>query len=71
MDSNFDVYHFPFVHRSLNPGLGSVVVDQQVEDHGDRIDMRVTLDGYPDGPAGPQGLRREGTDAEPPLPRDE
>jgi phenylpropionate dioxygenase-like ring-hydroxylating dioxygenase large terminal subunit len=49
MDSNFDVYHFPFVHRSLNPGLGPVVVDQQVEDHGDRIDMRVTLDGYSDG----------------------
>ena len=51
MDSNFDVYHFPFVHRSLNPGLGPVVVDQQVEDHGDRIDMAVTLGGFPDGPA--------------------
>jgi hypothetical protein len=48
MDSNFDVYHFPFVHRSLNPGMGPVVVDQHVEDRGDRIDMRVTLDGYPD-----------------------
>ncbi|MDP7570528.1 MAG: hypothetical protein QF391_02875, partial [Myxococcota bacterium] len=26
MDSNFDIYHFPFVHRSLNPALGPVVV---------------------------------------------
>ena len=51
MDSNFDVYHFPFVHRSLNPGLGPVVVDQQVEDHGDHIDMRVTLGADSDGPA--------------------
>jgi phenylpropionate dioxygenase-like ring-hydroxylating dioxygenase large terminal subunit len=51
MDSNFDIYHFPFVHRSLNPGLGPVVVDQQVEDHGDHIDMRVTLGADSDGPA--------------------
>jgi phenylpropionate dioxygenase-like ring-hydroxylating dioxygenase large terminal subunit len=51
MDSNFDAYHFPFVHRSLNPGLGPVVVDQQVEDHGDHIDMRVTLGADSDGPA--------------------
>ena len=51
MDSNFDIYHFPFVHRSLNPALGPVVVDQQVEDHGDHIDMRVTLGADSDGPA--------------------
>jgi phenylpropionate dioxygenase-like ring-hydroxylating dioxygenase large terminal subunit len=51
MDSNFDIYHFPFVHRSLNPGLGPVVVDQQVGDHGDHIDMRVTLGADSDGPA--------------------
>ena len=51
MDSNFDIYHFPFVHRSLNPGLGPVVVDQQVEDHGNHIDMRVTLGADSDGPA--------------------
>ena len=51
MDSNFDIYHFPFVHRSLNPALGPVVVDQQVEDHGDHIDMRVTLGADSDRPA--------------------
>ena len=46
MDSNFDVYHFPFVHRSVNPGLGPVVVEHEVKDLGDRIDTRVTLDAY-------------------------
>ena len=46
MDSNFDVYHFPFVHRSVNPGLGPVVVEHEVRDLGDRIDTRVTLDAY-------------------------
>lgn len=30
VESNFDVYHFPFVHRSLDPGLGAEVVDLEV-----------------------------------------
>jgi phenylpropionate dioxygenase-like ring-hydroxylating dioxygenase large terminal subunit len=46
MDSNFDVYHFPFVHRSINPGMGPVVVEQEVEDLGDLIKTRATLDDY-------------------------
>lgn len=48
MDSNFDVYHFPFVHRSVNPGLGPVVVEQEAEDLGELIKTRVTLDDYAD-----------------------
>ena len=46
MDSNFDVYHFPFVHRSINPGLGPVVVEHEVEDLGDLIKTRATLDAF-------------------------
>ena len=30
IESNFDVYHFPYVHRALDPGLGSEVVDLEV-----------------------------------------
>jgi phenylpropionate dioxygenase-like ring-hydroxylating dioxygenase large terminal subunit len=48
MDSNFDVYHFPFVHSSLNPGLGPVVTDYHAEIDGDLIRTRTTLDKYED-----------------------
>jgi phenylpropionate dioxygenase-like ring-hydroxylating dioxygenase large terminal subunit len=31
VESNFDVYHFPFVHRSIDPGLGAEVADLVVK----------------------------------------
>ncbi len=54
VESNFDVYHFPFVHRSLNPGaLGERVVDYEVEVEGEHIRTRgrlVKSDGDPGVP---------------------
>lgn len=37
MESNFDIYHVPFVHRSLNFGFGTVVDSYHVEAKGDFI----------------------------------
>lgn len=46
VDSNFDIYHFPFVHRSINPGLGPVIVEQELNDLGTMIQTRATLDDF-------------------------
>lgn len=43
VESNFDVYHFPFVHRTLDPGLGAEVVDMAVEVDGEAIATRGAL----------------------------
>jgi phenylpropionate dioxygenase-like ring-hydroxylating dioxygenase large terminal subunit len=31
VESNFDIYHFPFVHRSIDPGVGAQVDDFEVK----------------------------------------
>ncbi|MEL6348662.1 MAG: aromatic ring-hydroxylating dioxygenase subunit alpha [Myxococcota bacterium] len=40
IESNFDVYHFPFVHRSIDPGMGEEVVDLMVEAQDGAINTR-------------------------------
>lgn len=37
IESNFDVYHFPFVHRSIDPGMGEAVEDIAVHAEDDFI----------------------------------
>ena len=37
MESNFDVHHFPFVHRSINLGVGTLLDPYHVEVEGDLI----------------------------------
>ena len=37
MESNFDVHHLPFVHRSVSPGVGTLIDPYQVEVQGDVI----------------------------------
>ena len=37
IESNFDVYHFPFVDGSIDPGVGGRVVDPQVRVDGEAI----------------------------------
>lgn len=43
VESNFDVYHFPFIHRSIDPGVGAVVEDVEVVVTGERIETRGVL----------------------------
>ncbi len=57
MDSNFDVYHLPFVHHSFFPKVGPVVTDYQVEDHGDLIKTITTLDEYESQRKGDKGKK--------------
>ncbi len=37
MESNFDVHHLPFVHRSVSPGVGTLIDPYHVEVQGDVI----------------------------------
>lgn len=37
MESNFDVHHLPFVHRSVSPGVGTLIDPYHVEAEGDLI----------------------------------
>ncbi len=37
MESNFDVHHLPFVHRSISPGVGTLIDPYHVETEGDLI----------------------------------
>lgn len=37
IESNFDIYHFPFVHSSIDPGLGEEIVDFEMEADGGHI----------------------------------
>ena len=37
VETNFDLHHFPFVHRSISPGIGPIVDPFHAELDGDRI----------------------------------
>lgn len=37
MENNFDVHHLPFVHRSVTPGVGTLIAPYHVEVKGDVI----------------------------------
>ncbi len=37
MESNFDIHHLPFVHRSVSPGVGTLINPYHVEVQGDVI----------------------------------